>query len=766
MARLTAIKALAFAFVVLALPAKADPATCDMTAYRTQPGLSAAVQGDGLVVTWNGDGDQQVRLGLAIDHGAPLVREIALRRGDGEWTTLAANVEPEYSVMTGLRRMSKQQLEPLYGMGVKITQAVLDKYRWDPFWDAPFDLSTPPVGTRFAAAPPPAAGLPGTDQPGLPRKPDAIQRAVASYALKSCTVRTDGARLEINFPGVHLGLFDGALQFTVYRDTNLIRQEIIASTKEPWVAYKYDAGLKGLPILAQSRVHWRDTANNWQTYALGGQANEDKVPLAAANRVVLAEQGNAGSIAAFPPPHKFFWARELAINMGYNWYRKDSDASYSIGIRQNEREDPSEEQGNWALYSARPGTRQLMPVYLYPSLSPAAEAVNAVLAFTHGDHYKPLPGYQVMQHHYHMDLGERLAEAGNLNLKLPDLQAIKALGINIVSQVDSLTLGGFSLTSAPLPLAPARPGPSQLRVIAAAVEGARLSSDSDFLVMADEEVFGSPLGGHTDLLFKHPVYWDQRQPGQAFEESSAKYGKVYHVNGVDDFMKMVEAEDVMVSMPHPRTKGSTGFPDVIKDRDFFNDRHYQGFGLRWGMGLDGSETRTCEYRCLPLLDDLSNWVVDRPEPLKYAISISEVSHQQPGDDIYASAPITYVHLDKLPPATDPSPVIAALMRGDMFITTGEVLVPHFEVRGAGSQRTVVADVEWTFPLDKIEIVWGNGKITGHQEISTTDLPPFGLHHFVIPFDARGKKWLRFAAWDSASEGAILEPLRLDPQPTK
>ena len=39
---------------------------------------------------------------------------------------------------------------------------------------------------------------------------------------------------------------------------------------------------------------------------------------------------------------------------------------------------------------------------------PAQATYDAALAFTHGDHYKPVPGYQVMNHHYHMDLGQRL----------------------------------------------------------------------------------------------------------------------------------------------------------------------------------------------------------------------------------------------------------------------------------------------------------------------------------------------------------------------
>ena len=60
----------------------------------------------------------------------------------------------------------------------------------------------------------------------------------------------------------------------------------------------------------------------------------------------------------------------------------------------------------------------------------------------------------------------------------------------------------------------------------------------------------------------------------------------------------------------------------------------------------------------------------------------------------------------------------------------------------------------------VEIVWGDGVNTGRQVIPTADLPPFGTHHFEIPFDAKGKKWIRFAAWDSASEGAFTQPQRL------
>jgi hypothetical protein len=163
-----------------------------------------------------------------------------------------------------------------------------------------------------------------------------------------------------------------------------------------------------------------------------------------------------------------------------------------------------------------------------------------------------------------------------------------------------------------------------------------------------------------------------------------------------------------------------------------------------------------------LLDDMSNWVADQPIPPKYLLSISEVRYQQPGDDIYASSPVSYVKLDTLPPATDPSPVIKALMRGDYWVTSGEVLIDSYAVEGAGASRALTAEVEWTFPLEFVEMVWGDGVKTDRQIIPATDLPPFGKHKFSIPFTAAGKKWVRFAAWDSAGNGATTQPFKLTP----
>jgi hypothetical protein len=771
--------AAAIALIASTGTASADPLACTLSGYKAAPGLTATTADNVLTLTWDGERSEEVRLRIGIERAVPTIRELAVHRKGMAWAVLAANVTPEFRVVAGMRRMSNQQLQPLNELKVPITAAVIDEHKWDAFWDAPLHLGPVARGGN----PPPADGI--ANQPGLPRKADEIVRAAASYAAKSCDVKTNGGRIEVAFPGVQLGPFAGSLQFTVYRGTNLIRQEIVAKTDRPSVAYKYDAGLKGLAIQSGSRAAWRDISNTWQSYFFGGAVNENDVPLRASNRVVVIERDKAGSIAAFPPPHTFFWAREVATNLGYNWYRKDSDSSFAFGIRQAEKEETPEYEANFALYSARPGTMQHMPVFLYPSADAAQGTLDAVLAFTHGDRYKPLPGYQVMNHHYHMDLGQRLIRAGSLDADIPDLQALRALGLNIVSQIDSVGLGGGGGAAATAGggrgnegggrgseggrgAAPAAPGggrgggrPDQLATTLASVEGAKRHSDKGFLVMPDQEFYGSPLGGHTDLLFSHPVYWTQgRRDGQPVSEPDPKYGKVYHVGNADDLMEMAKREDVLISMPHPRTKGSTGFPDAVKDQPPFKDPHYQGVGFRWGMGLDRSEVRLCEYRCQPLIDDMSNWVADKPIPPKYLLSISEVRYQQPGDDIYASSPVSYVKLDTLPGSNDVSPVIKALMRGDYWITSGEVLIDSYAIEGTGNRRTIAAEVEWTFPLEFVEVVWGDGVKTDRQIVPATDLPAFGKHKFTIPFDAAGKKWVRFAAWDSAGNGATVQPIKL------
>src|SRR6266542_2392172 len=431
---------------LVASTASSDPLTCNLAAYKALPGLTASVADNTLTVQWDGDRNQEVRMCLAVTDRTPTIRDLAVRTKGGQWTTVASNATPAYNVVSVLRRETDQQLKPLNDLGVAITPEVLDKIRWEAFWDSP--LNVPGDSVAHGGATPPVAGV--ANQPGLPRKADEIHRASATFAVQSCEVKTNGGRLEMSFPGVQLGVFAGRLEYTVYKATNLIRQAIVAKTDEPAVAYKYDAGLKGLTIQPKSQAVWRsNTSNLLVDYQFGGPKNEALVPLKAANRLMAVEAAG-GSIAVFPPPHNFFWARETEFNLGYNWYRKDSDTSFAFGVRQAEGEEdpawqghgPEDRRQNYALYSARPGTWQRMAVYLYPSSEPAHTAMQSALAFTRDDHYKPLPGYQVMATHFHTGLVRRLQQLGGLDQTIPDFDLMKGAGVNIFAPIDGGSGGG------------------------------------------------------------------------------------------------------------------------------------------------------------------------------------------------------------------------------------------------------------------------------------------------------------------------------------
>jgi hypothetical protein len=758
--------------MVVALVASAVPGftpsiqgqTCNLSEYKPTPGLAAAAERYNLTVTWDGEKNEEISLRLGLRNGSPLIEEIAIRHKGGSWAVPASNLAPEFHVVSGVRRMTEQQLLPLKNLGIKITPQNLDQDRWEAFWDAP--LNVPGTEAAHHGSTPPAEGI--ADQPGLPRKPEEIRRAAAEYDVQSCSVKTEGNRLEVSYPGVRLGVFSGALQYTVYKGANLIRQEVVGKTEERAVAYKYDAGVRGIAIAAGSRIAWRDAANLWQEYQFGGAVNRGPVTVQAANRVIAA-QGAGGSIAVFPPPHNFFWAREIALNLGYSWYRKDSDSSFSFGVRQPESEadpadagrGPEDRRQNFALRSARPGTLQHMPVYLYVSSGQAKPAIESALAYTRQDRFKPLPSYEVMATHFHGGLVRRLHLSGRLDNALPDFEVVKAAGITVFAPIDG---GGVGM------VVPGRnTQPDRLQTLADYYEVARLHSDKNFLVMPNEEIFGGPptseFGGHHDLLISHPVFWTQsRSAGQPLVEEHPKYGKLYHIGSSADLIEMSHRENMILFMPHPRSKGSTGYPDAAKDTATFRDEAYRGVGFRWGMGLDGSEQRLCDYRCMPLFDDMNNWVADLPTPPKYMQAISEVYQLGTGDDIYANNPVNYVKVDTPPGIDNWKPIVDSMKRGDYFVTSGEVLIPSFSVQGTGSHRTVSADVEWTFPLEFVEVVWGDGQRTGRQMISATNLPAFGKHHFQIPFDAEGKKWVRFAVWDSAGNGAFVQPVKLTALP--
>ena len=730
---------LALILFAQALPIAAEPLRCDLTHYKPSAGLTATLTENLLVVTWRGDRDAELRARYAIADGQPRIRDLAVGK-QGSFLLLAENLTPEYRVVTGIRRMTTQQAAPLKEAGVELTDEVIAKNRWYAFWDAP--LFIPESRTR--------PGMQSSSRVlGPPRTASEIRRAQASFSTTSCTVSTDGLSLEVTFPGLTMGIFAGDLRFTVYRGTNLIRMDAIASTREEWVAYKYEAGLGGLSSTVTPRVAWRDTGGHPQQYSFGGVKNETIVPLKAANRVLVAE-GKGASLAVFTPPHTFFFTREVDTNLGYVWYRKDDAGRFAIGIRQADGEEVAEYVENFALFNAPPGTRQRMGVYFYVSTGGADAARGSVLAFTRGDTFKPIPGYKTMVNHFHLRFTERVRASGSFDTPMQDLAAMKALGLNIVGLSDFH--GDLHAND---------PGPVRFKDQQDYREATRRASDSDFLVTPWEEP-SAYFGGHYNIMFPKNVYWSKvRQPGQQFAEPDPAYGTVYHTGSTEDVQKLMDAEGAYWYHAHPRTKGTTGYPDLIFDKAWTKNDRYLGVAFKPGMGMDLSEIRMCEWRCFDAIDAMNNLYAETGLQPKYVIADIDTYRKGPEDDLFPNFPVNYLKLDKVPgPDENWRPVLEAMRSGNFFVTTGEILITNYNVEGTGDRRTITADLEWTFPLSFLEVVWGDGTKVDRQIIPATDLIAFGTKHFTIPFDAKGKSWVRFAAWDSAGNGAFVQPVWL------
>ncbi len=358
---------------------------CNVQGYKPMDGLKAEVRGEALTVAWRGENAQQLRAEFTIRNGQPVVQELAARKNGGQWVVLGGSLQPEFHVTSGKRRLSQAQATQYKLLKIELTPELYDKEKWNTFWDAP--LVVP--------------GVPGKgDSTNLPRDPSEVRRATSSFHSDSCLVSSEGARLSVTFPGLDMGIFSGNLQYTVYRGSNLLRQEAIAKTNEPSVAYIYKAGLKGFDIAKDSRVVWRDNARGWQKYEFGGATNTDPVALRARNRLAIVDAGS-GSLAVLPPPHKFFFARENEVNLGYVYYRKDSDNSFAVGVLQPEKGEgyhpwgasaeewrrrtgtSQSEWDNYALYNAPAGTMQHMAVYFY---SEPGRRLNAHSTGRHGLH--------------------------------------------------------------------------------------------------------------------------------------------------------------------------------------------------------------------------------------------------------------------------------------------------------------------------------------------------------------------------------------------
>src|SRR6185437_179302 len=466
---------------------------CNMDGYKPVVGVRTEMKGNAVALTWEGEKGQQLMAEFALKDGQPVVQELAARMAGGAWSVLGKDLSPDFEVTSGMRRSYPPEVSAeAKKLGINSPERAEGQPKWNAFWDDPLWTSGDPNEKEH-----------GGEDAAI--HPDQIRRAKVSYSSNACGVTTDGDHVSVTFNGLALGIFSGDLEFTVYKGSNLLRQEAIAKTELPARAYIYKAGLKGFTIGEDTKLVWRDTAQEWQKYEFGGAPNKDQVNLRARNRLEILDAPK-GSLAVFPAPHKFFFARENEVNLGYVYYRKDDAGSSSLGVMQPERGEGYVPWGvtdkiwdirtatshkqweNYALYNAPPGSLQRMAVYYYLSAKDDHATQQAVLAYTHNDVFKPVPGFKVLSGHFPLDFNEQLRDRGTLDYRPSWVSVFRGLGINI------LYLGDFHDDSDPRD-----PGPKRLMEQKVYFEGTRRLSDKNFLIIPAEEV-NSYLGGHWYLM--------------------------------------------------------------------------------------------------------------------------------------------------------------------------------------------------------------------------------------------------------------------------
>ena len=124
-------------FFTAAACIRAQGLNCDLTSYKPQDGLTAVLRGNALEVLWRGDHDLQLRVSFAVRDGNPGIEEMAVRKPAATWTVLGRHLTPEFQVTTAKRRMSEQQLAPLRALGIPLTPELIEREKWNAFWDAP-----------------------------------------------------------------------------------------------------------------------------------------------------------------------------------------------------------------------------------------------------------------------------------------------------------------------------------------------------------------------------------------------------------------------------------------------------------------------------------------------------------------------------------------------------------------------------------------------------------------------------------------------------
>src|SRR5215204_217207 len=581
----------------------------------------------------------------------------------------------------------------------------------------------------------------------VPLKP--FKSHLVAINKKSAAVSSKGSRTIIKIEEVTAPDFKGNIQSTFYNGSALFNIAAVVTTSKDSTAILYDAGLVSKrPIW--NNISFAEVTD--KTKSVIPKFEDTATNEAVKYRTVIGSTA-AGSLAVFPAPHQYFYPLDEAFNLKFVWYgnnyRKTING-YGLGIRQ----DLYGDKRFVPWFNSPPGTEQRLNFFCLLNNRAPANALDQVKKFTHNDGYLSLPGYKKMASHFHNEFVMRVVLA---NKPVPDtpgfVQVFQKAGIDIVH------LGEFHYTAHPK-------GPDDLRLneLHALFEQCRRLSSDKFLLLPGEEP-NEFLGGHWLELFPRPVYWIMsRKEGQQFVSRDSVYGTVYRVANSTEMLDLLNRERGLAWTAHPRTKGSTGYPDKYKDSAFFTSDRF--FGAAWKpIPADLSQPRLGK-RVLDLLDDMNNW--GHKKKIVAEADLFTIEHE---NEMYAHMNVNYIRLNRLPAFDEGwQSIVDTLQKGNFFSTTGEVLIPSFTVNDIKVGETAVltkdgtADISftlhWTFPLEFAEIISGDGQTVFRHKMNLDTTLSFGQNSFRLALDLRNRKWVRLEVWDVAANGAFTQTVWL------
>jgi hypothetical protein len=257
----------------------------------------------------------------------------------------------------------------------------------------------------------------------------------------------------------------------------------------------------------------------------------------------------------------------------------------------------------------------------------------------------------------------------------------------------------------------------------------------------------------------------KRNADEPFVEQHPKYGKLYRVGSKTDMIQLLEAESGLAWTAHARIKSSNWTPDAYKTESFFRSRFWLGAAWK-AMPADPGYERLGD-RVLELLDDMNNWGAHKQ--VLGEVDVFKLNHTH---ELYGHMNINYVRTDSLPKFADGwGSLVNAVRDGKFFVTSGEVLLHQFSVDGKLSGETiknadlseaqVKVEIDWTFPMNYIEVVSGDGQAVYRDRIKFTHLGAFGHESRSISIDLTGRTWVRVEAWDIAGNGAFSQPVWIE-----